>query len=98
MYNFTARSTPIVFLLMIAAGLFFSSVAIGQTTTANIEGTVQDDKGNPAQDVEVVARNQETGNYHIVYSSEKGQYRVSALTPTNSHCRFHSQEQRYSRA
>jgi hypothetical protein len=68
-------------ILTAEAGWLVPQRAAGQVTTANVEGTVRDDKENPAPDVEVVARNQETGFHRIVYSSEKGTYSISALTP-----------------
>src|SRR5437867_360596 len=67
--------------LTMATGLFFPSFAFCQVTTADIEGTVLDDNGNPAADVEVVARNQETGFYQIVSTSTTGRYRIVSLLP-----------------
>jgi hypothetical protein len=83
MYTFTQKASPIVAicLLTIATSIFSSPRANGQVTTASIEGTVLDEKGIPAPDVELVARNQETGYYQITHSSEKGKYQITALIP-----------------
>jgi hypothetical protein len=83
MIKLVTKFLPIIGLLIttIAAGLVLPSPAFGQVTTAILEGTVLDDKGSSIPDVEVVARNQETGYYQIVYSSEKGKYRIPFLPP-----------------
>jgi hypothetical protein len=83
MVKFLTRFGPAVlfFVLAVAVSVCVTSKAQAQTTTANIEGTVLDEKGNPAADVEVVARNEETGYYQIVITSANGKYRVNSLTP-----------------
>ena len=68
-------------LLTFIAGFCLLTPSFSQITTGNIEGTVLDEKGSPAPDVEVVARNQETGYYQIAYTSEKGKYRLASLIP-----------------
>ncbi len=55
--------------------------AMAQQTTAAIAGKMNDTEGKPAPDVEVVARNSETGAYQIAYSDGMGRYRFLALTP-----------------
>jgi hypothetical protein len=66
---------------VVVAGLILPLSAFSQVTTANLEGTVVDEKGNPTPDIEVVARNQATGYYQIVYSAETGKYRIPFLPP-----------------
>jgi hypothetical protein len=70
-----------VLLLAASAGVILPRRAFGQVTTANVEGTVVDDKGTRVPDVEVVARNQQTGYYQIVYTAETGRYRIPFLPP-----------------
>jgi hypothetical protein len=83
MDRFLRRSVPVFggTLLMVAVAIFTSPLAYGQVTTGSIEGTVHDENGKPAQDVEIVAKNQSSGYYQIAYTSDNGKYRIPSLTP-----------------
>lgn len=83
MGRFLGRSVPIyaVTLLLFVAAFFSPPRAYSQTTTGSIEGTVKDEKGVPAADIEVVARNLSSGYYQLAYSGGNGKYRIPALTP-----------------
>src|SRR5438045_3613729 len=63
------------FILMLSTQFLLPASAPAQVTTASIQGTILDEKGVPAPDVELVARNMETGYYQTTYSSETGKYR-----------------------
>ena len=81
--NLAVRSTMhlgIAGCVLLVGGLIPAKIT-AQVTTAEIIGTVADQKGSPAEDVEVVARNEETGNYQITYSAANGEYRLHLLTP-----------------
>jgi hypothetical protein len=80
-WKFVSQKAGVAGLALAITGFLLSPTASAQVTTANIEGTLRDNYGNPAQDVEVVARNQETGNYRIVHSSLAGQYSIPSLNP-----------------
>ena len=54
---------------------------IAQVTTSEITGKVTDQSGVAAEGVEIIARNQETGNYQITYSAANGDYGVHLLPP-----------------
>ena len=76
----SAMLIGIVLCVLLAGGLVPAKVA-AQVTTADITGKVTDQNGTPAEDVEVIARNQETGNYQITYSAANGEYRLHLLPP-----------------
>ncbi|HEX9007323.1 MAG TPA: carboxypeptidase-like regulatory domain-containing protein, partial [Bacteroidota bacterium] len=70
--------------LLVAAaggGFLFPPHALAQVTTAEIDGRIVDQKGAPVEDIEVVARNQETGNYQVTHSESNGKYHFHLLTP-----------------
>ncbi len=81
MIKFATTSLLITLSLMVSIGVLFPTISFAQVTTANIEGAVRDEQGNPAVDVQIVAKNQETGYYQVTYSSAKGKYRVASLIP-----------------
>jgi hypothetical protein len=68
--------------LFLTAGYVLLPVQLhAQVTTSEIEGIATDDKGNPAADIEIVARNQESGTFQIAYTGKKGEFHFHLLTP-----------------
>ncbi|MBC7911743.1 MAG: carboxypeptidase regulatory-like domain-containing protein, partial [Pyrinomonadaceae bacterium] len=55
----------------------------GQTTTANISGTVKDESGALLPGVTVTAKNLETGLTRTMVTDTEGRYHISQLTPAN---------------
>lgn len=57
--------------------------ASGQTTTANISGTVTDESGALLPGITVAAKNLETGLTRAMVTDSEGRYRITQLTPAN---------------
>ena len=67
------------FFLATWIGLVFTSVALGQTVTGSISGTVTDASGAAAPGVKVSVQNVLTGETHTVVSDGQGDYLFPVL-------------------
>lgn len=72
------RYFPTLFLILF---LCFSSLLFGQVSTAQIEGKVTDNEGNPLPNVNIVAKNLDNGLTRDTISSNSGSYFIGALQP-----------------
>ena len=68
-----------VFAAIAVLVLVFSPVAVAQTITGNIIGTVSDETGAVLPGVEISVRNQDTGISRSVVSNDEGSYRAQSL-------------------
>ncbi len=68
-----------VFAAIAVLVLVFSPVAVAQTITGNIIGTVSDETGAVLPGVEITVRNQDTGISRSVVSNDDGTYRAQSL-------------------
>lgn len=65
--------------LVLVAVSFLSQSVFAQTASANLTGTVRDDKGDPIPGVTVTAKNTETGLERTDVTTELGIYRFASL-------------------
>ncbi|MEM4412682.1 MAG: TonB-dependent receptor [Candidatus Caldarchaeum sp.] len=72
------RAIP-VSTLVLAIALAFGTVALGQKTTANIEGIVTDPQGSAISGAKVTARNMETNLERSTFTNERGIYAIQFL-------------------
>ena len=68
-----------VFAAIAVLVLVFSPVAVAQTITGNIIGTVSDETGAVLPGVEITVQNQDTGISRTVVSNDEGSYRAQSL-------------------
>src|SRR5215470_5302811 len=68
-------------LRVLALVVGFSSLALGQTGTSVVTGTVTDASGGAIPGVDITLTNQETGTKQQTLTNETGSYRFSALPP-----------------
>lgn len=66
---------------LITVSLALCSVAIGQTATGRIVGTVQDQTGATVQNATIVALNEDTNVSYTTVSSDTGKYSFEAVPP-----------------
>src|SRR5918992_1262201 len=67
------------FLVALAVSFCFGSIAIAQTVTGTLQGTVTDANGAVVNNAEVVIRNVETGQERTVTTNSDGFYVASFL-------------------
>lgn len=69
-------------IMVVAALLLMQAVAIAQTDTGRIVGTVKDVNGGLVPGANVTVKNERTGEERTASSTEEGTYIVSALKPS----------------
>src|SRR5512146_3139540 len=69
---------------LVAGLLGLSSLAVAQTSTARISGTVTDESGGVLPGVQVAVRNSETGVQRNFSTDERGRYVAPELVPGRS--------------
>jgi hypothetical protein len=74
------RRTALVAALVFAFASCLAANAFGQGTTGSIAGTVTDPSGAPISGATVTVR-QESGQDHVIKTSDVGSYRVPQLNP-----------------
>lgn len=74
-----SRTSVWIILALCAVVSFVPSVAVGQSTTATIIGTISDPSGGQVPNAQVTAKNVDTGLTRTVTSGEDGSYRIEFL-------------------
>jgi hypothetical protein len=67
--------------LILILPLLAPSLAVGQTNTGGLSGTVTDQSGGVIQGVQVTVDNDQTGARRVVHSDDGGRYRALQLAP-----------------